>query len=156
MMCTVQLYLPPEYMMNKDFLKAVFKREKALLKLAEVKRINVPLYDELAVTSIWPMVKNDRRMMCYFPEKLPKGRVPDREYFYNILNTFHGDYVHTLVKHANEQRNSASEMARPLESIEIDDEWFTQLMEQPFISRKYRHRFSLCKSCLLISLPDYV
>ena len=136
-------------MMNKDFLKAVFTRKKALLKLNDVKRINVPLYDELSVIQIWPMVKGNAKLMAYFPEKLPKGRVPDRAYFFNILNTLHGDYVHTLVKHANEQRNSASEMARPLESIEIDDEWFTQLMEQPFISCKYRHSVGLCS----ISLP---
>ena len=143
-------------MVNKDFLKAVLKREKALLKLAEVKRINVPLYDELSVVNIWPMVRDNKKLMFYFPDKLPKGRVPDRSYFFNILNTFHEDYVNTLVKHANEQRNSANEEARPFESIEIDDEWFTQLMEQPFISRKYKDRFSWCKSCLLISLLDCV
>ena len=54
--CVVQLYLPPEYMMNKDFLKEVFREEKHLLKLNEVKRVNVPLYDELSVLTFWPMV----------------------------------------------------------------------------------------------------
>ena len=55
-MCLVQLYLPPEYMMNKDFLKDVFREEKNLLKLNEVKRVNVPLYDELSVITFWPMM----------------------------------------------------------------------------------------------------
>ena len=55
-MYLVQLYLPPEYMLNKDFLKEVFREEKSLLKLNAVKRINVPLYDELAVAKFWPMM----------------------------------------------------------------------------------------------------
>ena len=84
----MQLYLPPEYMMNKDFLKEVLAEDKALLRLEQVSRINVPLYDELSVGNIWPMLKNDEKFMLYFPTKMAKGRVPDREYFFNILNTF--------------------------------------------------------------------
>ena len=54
--CLVQLYLPPEYMMNKDFLKEVLAEDKDLLRLDQVARINVPLYDELSVGNIWPMM----------------------------------------------------------------------------------------------------
>ena len=42
-------------MVNKDFLKEVFTNEKSLLRLDQVSRINVPLYDELAVGKLWPM-----------------------------------------------------------------------------------------------------
>ena len=80
--------MPPEYMMNKDFLKEVLAEDKALLRLEQVSRINVPLYDELSVGNIWPMMKNDEKFMLYFPTKMAKGRVPEREYFFNILNTF--------------------------------------------------------------------
>ncbi len=75
-------------MMNKDFLKEVLAEDKALLRLEQVSKINVPLYDELSVGNIWPMMKNDEKFMLYFPTKMAKGRVPDREYFFNILNTF--------------------------------------------------------------------
>ena len=68
--CSVQLYLPPEYMMNKDFLKEVLAEDKALLRLEQVSRINVPLYDELSVGNIWPMLKNDEKFMLYFPTKM--------------------------------------------------------------------------------------
>ena len=70
--CSVQLYVPPEYMMNKDFLKEVFAEDKALLKLNQVSRINVPLYDELSVANIWPMMKSDEKFMMYFPPKMAK------------------------------------------------------------------------------------
>ena len=43
-------------MINKDFFKEVLTEEKSLLKLDEVKRVNVPLYDELSVVSLWPMM----------------------------------------------------------------------------------------------------
>ena len=59
-LCAVQLYLPPEYMMNKDFLKEVFAEDKELLELKEVRWINVPLFDELSVINIWPMTKEDK------------------------------------------------------------------------------------------------
>ena len=65
-------------MINKDFLKDVFTEKKKLLRLNEVKRVNVPLYDELSVTKIWPMMKSDELFMRHFPDKLAKGRVPDR------------------------------------------------------------------------------
>ena len=87
--------------MNKDFLKEVLTEDKFLLKLDEVSRINVPLYDELSVINIWPMMKEDEKIMLYFPSKMAKGRVPDREYFFNILNTFRPTYLHTLITHAN-------------------------------------------------------
>ena len=46
-------------MLNKDFLKAVLTDNKALLRLDKVKRVNVPLYEELAVIKIWPMMQMD-------------------------------------------------------------------------------------------------
>ena len=94
-------------MVNKDFLKAVFKEEKGLLKLSEVKFKNVPFYDELAVKKIWPEVQKDPEVMYYMPSKLPKGRVPDREYMFNVLNTVKEKYLNTIVNHANSERTDA-------------------------------------------------
>ena len=74
--------------------------------------------------------------MLYFPTKFPKGRVPDREYFWNVLHTFQEEYVQQLIKHAHEQRNSPAIQARAIETIEISDQWWDRLNELPFISRK--------------------
>ena len=40
--------------MKKDFLKQVFVGQKKLMGLNEVKRVNVPMYDELSVVNLWP------------------------------------------------------------------------------------------------------
>ena len=134
--CSVQLYLPPEYMMNKDFLKEVLTEDRALLRLDQVSRVNVPLYDELSVANIWPMMKIDEKFMLYFPTKMAKNRLPDREYMFNILNTFQPNYLQALIKHANDQRNSVSNDAIAREAIEVSDDWWDALNSVPFISRK--------------------
>ena len=124
-------------MINKDFLKEVFAEDKELLELKNVKWITVPLYDELSVVNIWPMTKENKQIMMYFPNKLPKGRVPDREYFFNILNTFQPLYVEQIIQHANAQRNSVASEAQAKETIEVSDKWWNALNASPFISCKY-------------------
>ena len=74
--------------------------------------------------------------MLYFPSKMAKGRVPDREYFFNILNTFQPTYLQSLIKHANEQRNSVANNAIAKEAIQISDDWWSALNMVPFISCK--------------------
>ena len=46
--------MPPDHMLNKDFLKQVLMEEKQLLKKQDVQHIEVPQYEELAVKNIWP------------------------------------------------------------------------------------------------------
>ena len=74
-------------MINKDFLRKVLKEEKTLLTLAELRCVTMPKYDELSVSKILQKVKDWPTMMKYFPDTLPKGRLPDRVYFFNVLNT---------------------------------------------------------------------
>ena len=123
-------------MINKDFLKEVFAEDKDLLELKEVRWINVPLFDELSVIKIWPMTKENKQIMKYFPTKMPKNRVPDREYYFNILNTFQPEYVDQIIRHANNQRNSVSNDAQAREFIEVSDNWWKALNAVPFISCK--------------------
>ena len=43
-------------MLNKDFLKDVLKESKNLFRMDQVKWINVPLYDELSIKNLMPMM----------------------------------------------------------------------------------------------------
>ena len=65
-------------MVNKDYLRQIFVEEKQLLLLSEVKWIQMPRYDELSVVNLFPKFKVDPRVMAYLPDRLPKGRLPDR------------------------------------------------------------------------------
>ena len=104
---SLQFYLPPEGLVNKDFLKDVLVGKKQLLKKAEVKDITVPHYDELSVKALYPQFKKDPIFMSYFPDKYPAGKAPPRDYFFNVLNTLHPEYLQQIMNHANEQRMSA-------------------------------------------------
>ena len=46
----LQYFMPPYGMMTAHFLKQVLKKEKILLKAADVKHCNPPKYPEISVT----------------------------------------------------------------------------------------------------------
>ena len=122
--------------MNKDYLRQIFRDEKKLLGLNDVKYISIPAFDELAVEKIWPMVKEDAEFARLFPDKLSKGKLPQREYFWNVLNTRQPEYVQLLVEHAMKQRNTSESKEKQAETIAISEEWWDRLHLIPFISCK--------------------
>ena len=101
----LQLYVPPKLMVNKgklksliikfaiDFLRQVLTEEKELMPLTDVKMVAVPNYDELSVKNLWPHMQGIDEFMKYFPDKIPKGRLPAREYFFNVMNSINPGYV---------------------------------------------------------------
>ena len=111
--------------------------EKKLMRLCDVKFINVARYDELAVTRMWPLMKDDKQFMEYMPSKLPKGRTIDRQYFWNILNSLKEDYVREVIAHANDQRNTVQHESMEANAMEITDDWLEKLQQIPFISCKW-------------------
>ena len=123
-------------MFTKDFLKAVLAGEKQLLKKDEVQHIHVKHYDELAVKHLYPQFKKDADMMCYFPDKYPLGKGPPREYFFNVLNTVHPQYLEQVLAHANKQRHTASGEDMKKESIKISQYWDEQLKAMPYLTCK--------------------
>jgi hypothetical protein len=103
---SLQLYVPPEKYINKDFLKQVLAEEKQLLSNNDVKAVNVPLYDELSVKKFYPMVLGDKEVMKYLPDPTPDMRLPYRKFFFNILNTLKPEYMKNVIEYANNQRMS--------------------------------------------------
>ena len=109
--------------MTKDHLKAILAGKKQLLKKADVNYVTVTKYDEISVKAMWPMLKKDPVFMSYFPDKLPKGKGPPREYFFNILNTLHPKYLQQMMAHANKQRMTAEGEGMQRESIKMSQYW---------------------------------
>jgi hypothetical protein len=68
---------------------------------------------------------------------LPKSRLPDRNYFWSVLNTLNPDYVKQLIDHANKARNAAGEFKTDDETILVSQEMIELLNEQPFLSCKF-------------------
>ena len=122
--------------MTHDFLKEVFAGQKSLLLKANVNHIQVPHYDELSVRRLWPEFKKDAEFMKYFPSKYPKDKGPPRDYFFNILNTIHPEYLGQIMHHANVQRMTGAGMDQQKESIRITEFWEQELKDMPYLSRK--------------------
>ena len=97
-----QFYVPPELMVNKDFLRQILVEEKQLLPMSAVKSANIPNYDELSVKNLWPSIQQSPELMRFFPDKLPTGRLPDKKYMFDVMNTLNPEYISQLVKHATE------------------------------------------------------
>ena len=94
--------LAPNTTINKDFFRGIFRGDKKLLTNKEVRKVNAPKYDELGVCHLWKIFKDEPKFARYFPDRLPKNRLPDREYFFNVLNTVYPDYCDAMIKHAND------------------------------------------------------
>ena len=49
-----------------------------------------------------PDLKEDTSFNIYFQDKYADQKVPNREYFFNILNTIHPQYLNQIMTHASE------------------------------------------------------
>ena len=87
-------------MFTKDWIKQVFRGEKKLMKMADLRAINVTKYDELSVKRLYDDLLELEGMDQYFPDSYPKGRVCDRDYMFNIANTLHPEVIRELINHA--------------------------------------------------------
>ena len=133
----LQLYVPPEKMLNRDFMKQLLAEDKKLLELRHVIHCSVPRYDELSVKKFWPLMQKDAAFMLYMPDPTPDGRLPEREFFWNVLNTLQPAYVTQLLDHATALRMTVQEDGDGVDAIEITDEWWEKLQAKPFISCKF-------------------
>jgi hypothetical protein len=105
----------------------------------------VPKYDELSVKKFWPLMQKDAIFMQYMPDPTPDGRMPEREYFWNVLNTLRTEYVRQLIEHANAQRMTLQQDGDGGDAIEISDEWWRKLNALPFVSQNKGKTLHLLK-----------
>ena len=63
------------------------------------------MYDEVSVRKVWLFAKEDAALSFYFPDIYKKDRYPDRDFFFNVLNTLYPDYLKSVIQHANRVRN---------------------------------------------------
>ena len=73
--------------------------------------------------------------MAHFPDKCPKGKGPPRDYFFNVLNTLHPDYLKQVMDHANKQRMTSEGENMQRQSIKISEYWEEQLKAMPYLSQ---------------------
>ena len=75
--------------------------------------------------------------MQYFPDRIAAGHLPDRDYFWNIINTLHEEYVQRIIRRAREQRHTQQADQVQQEMVQVSNEWMDLLGMVPYASRKY-------------------
>ena len=73
----------------------------------------------------------------YFPDKLRKGLLPRRDYFFNILNSLDSEYLSGVIEHANKQRHDPTARPEAQDFIEVSEAWYDKLKNSSFVSCKY-------------------
>ena len=65
--------------------------EKGAIVDENLKKVTIPsTYNEYAVKNVWGKVCHSSTLCYYLPsDEMHLGRYPDREYFWNVLNTIH-------------------------------------------------------------------
>ena len=92
------------------------------------------------------------KMKNYFPDKVPKSRKIEKQYFYNVFNTLYPDDVAILIKHANDQRYTVENDKIAQNSIVMTEDWANQIEELPFVSKqKGRMAFLLKKKSKIVT-----
>ena len=122
----------PYDMLTKDMLRDVFSGKKGMMKLVMVRFISVPKYDELSVKALYDKIIKLEGMAQFFPDSYPKGRQCDREYLFNVLNSFHPEVMKELVQFALKQRHAMEGGKHELESVLANDHWANELKAMPF------------------------
>ena len=123
-------------MLNKDFLRDILADKKKLMKLADVTPIVVPKYDELSVKALLPQWQVQPDFWIYFPDQLAQHRLPDRVYFFTIMNSLQPAYTSAMIKHAQKLRFTGKHDQDEGESIVVSKHWAESLQALPFISCK--------------------
>jgi hypothetical protein len=123
-------------MVNKDFLKQVLCNQKELLALKDVKQINPPKYDEISVCNLYLRYCEDPKFMAYMPDHLPKGKLPDRRYFFNVLNTVYEAQTQRMIEHANKVRFESAATGIQEDAVAVSDDWWEKLNLMPYFSCK--------------------
>ena len=87
----------------------ILSGEKKLLALKQLKSVNVGHYLELSVKKLYEDFANRDSVRPYMPPKVGKGKTINKTYFWNVVNTLHEEELQSMLKFANEQRNSVGE-----------------------------------------------
>jgi len=74
------------------------------------------------------------RLRHFFPEQKTKADLPDRVYFFNILNTTDPGNVNALLQHAQGLRFGGKAKDAEKNRIEVTEELIKELQASPFYS----------------------
>ena len=129
---------------NREFIQKLFKNEKIALRMDDVRRINLPLWNEFSVPNLIKIFKDDSTVGQYLPDQWFEGKKPSREFLINIINTVHPGYLDELLVEQNKARCIVSSDANQGNSIQVTTQWKEILESHPMANKsKFNDQYFL-------------
>jgi len=83
-----------------DFLQQMAEGRKKYLLRRMIPTFKVPTWPELSVKALYKDVMADEVLRDYFPDRYPKGRLPERQFFWGVIYGVKPAYARHLVHDA--------------------------------------------------------
>ena len=97
----------------------------------------VPKYEELSVKNLYKDALQDPEISPYLPSPEQSiKKLPERDFFFNIIRAIKPDYFKQIINEANKNRNVAGDQKIEKDYIMIDDSWLDELTKHPYYSSK--------------------
>lgn len=120
--------LPPPSEITWRYIQQVLRKDKILIKADQVKiGINPPRIREFSVNRLWAQLREDGRVLPYFPD-YKAGKFPRRSFFFKILSTVFPDEFSEMIRRSKDVRNDAQ---RNESSIYVHPELLDELQAIP-------------------------
>jgi len=88
--------------MNKEWIKNILNGSKKLLKLTQIKPVNVGNFPEVSVKHLFEEFSGRPEIAVYMPPVTSKKmKQLDRKYFFTVVNTFFPEEMSDIIQHAN-------------------------------------------------------
>ena len=108
-----------------------------VLKQTQVQHMVVPKYEELSVKNLYKDALQDPEISPYLPSSEQSAKkLPERDFFFNIIGTIKPDYLKQIINESNKNRNVIEYQKIEKDYIMIDDPWLDELTKDPYYSSK--------------------
>ena len=77
----------PEAVLSLCVPPGVGREEEKVHPAAAGAAFKMPTWPELSVSKLWPIVRRDPAFADYFPTQLPKGKLPEKQFFWGVIFT---------------------------------------------------------------------
>ena len=129
----VEAHLPSKQQCPFLFLQQLASGGKKYLTRHQVPPFIMPHWPELSVVRLWEDVQNDAAFAAYFPSQLPKGKLPEKPFFWGIVHAIKPGYAKALMTGAIEARNALpeEEAEDPTKTLVIQDPILAKMLTAP-------------------------
>ena len=134
----VRLHLPCKKLCTLYFLQQIMSGEKKAYQSRHVVNSNAPNYRyEFVVKNVYHLVQDNHELCQYLPtDEMDEGRFPDRQFFWQVVQTCHPNWVSQYYELANRERGKRRrQWHKDKTEVYVTPEWQEMLKQFEFTSK---------------------